>query len=360
LAALSLPVIRNAMVKARNTAIRMDIEGIERGVEAYANKYGDYPPDFSNWQVVNRHLNKAFPRISNVDRTLLYNMCHDDVGVPSSNPGGTAFYPVAIDRSEALQIFLGGLSADESRPFTGPGGPFDQIGNANVGSTLAAIAPSNYQYNIDRTNAFFDYDITRLTLSQIDPTQSVGPLNRVVSIDDGPVSPSSDIVPAYLPPGRQTPYVYFESRTYGYVSDPTAAIPAGDAPFNGYVSSVGPAGAIRPYKSISNPRIPSPLNVANIAEAYRWQKPDSFQLICAGQDDHFGNLAADPSQPTSPVYFFAETGGAIVCNTSSMAIAELPFKQFQERSFNSAVENTHLDNLTNFNERLRMEDNLQD
>ena len=351
LAALSLPVIRNAMVRARNTAIRMDIEGIERGVNNYAGEYNDVPPDGSSWLVMNRHLNKAFPRISAVDRTLLYNMCHEpNITVPSNNPSGSVFFPTAIDRAEALVLFLGGLSSDESRPFTGPGGPFQFVGVA-PGDSL--IDPQNYQYNTDRTNARFDFDVTRLSLAQLpDPTQTVSTANRVVSSDDG------DPIPKYFASGRQAPFVYFESRTYGYLADSNMAPLT--PPYNGYADPN--VGSIRPYKSKLNPPGAGSFNATNVAEAYRWQNPESFQVISAGQDDHFGNTPFNPADATLPAYFLTETGEILACNPAagSGPAMLLPISGYQERTLNPAVENTNLDNLTNFNERLRMEDNLQD
>lgn len=360
LAAITVPVIRGALVRARDTAMRMEIENIERGVNAYATKYnGDLPPDGSSWLVLNRHLNKAFPRISNIDRCLLYNMCHTPrVTSATANPSGGVLDPTAINRSEAIVLFLGGLSDDETRPFTGPGGPLQIVPGASpVSGVPAPLAPENYQYNIERNNAMVDFDVARLTLAQLpNPTAPVSAANRVISSDgDG------DVLPEYLPDGRETPFVYFERRTYGFIADP---LPSGVQPYNGYIATNG--SAIRPYKTALNPPGGSGgYTAATVPEALRWQNADSFQIICAGQDDHFGNLAFNPSEPSMPAYFLTETGQLMACDVSAGSGPDMLFpgiSKFQERTINPTAENTHLDNLTNFSSggQIRLEDGLEE
>lgn len=347
LAGIAIPTISMVQRKASNAAIRMEISEIEKGANNYATEFGDLPPDGSSWVVMNRHLNKAFPRISAVDRTLLYNMCHEPNVAASNNPTGSTFYPVAIDRAECIVLFLGGLSADETRPFTGPGGPFQYVGTAGTDSP---VAPDSYQYNIDRSSPRMELDVTQLTLSQLpDPTAPVSVSNRVLSSDDG------DLIPVYVPNRREAPYLYFDSRTYGYVVD----TPISTLAYNGYADTN--FGVARPYKTNLNPPGAGTFTAANVPEALRWQNPDSFQVISAGQDDHFGNVAFNPSDANMPAYFIAETGQVMACNTSAsngQAMLLPSVNGFQERSVNSSYENSQLDNITNFSEKLTLQDNL--
>ncbi|QEG40524.1 type II secretion system protein [Roseimaritima ulvae] len=360
LAGIAIPTIGMVQRRASNASIRMEITEIEKAANNYATAYGDLPPDGSSWVVMNRHLNKAFPRISAVDRTLLYNMCHEPNVAASNSPSGSTFYPAAIDRAEAIVLFLGGLSADESRPFTGPGGPFQFVGTAGTDSP---VDPDSYQYNIDRNSPRMELDITRLTLAQLpNPTAPVSTSNRVLSNDDNGPTARGDLIPVYVPNRRQAPYVYFDSRTYGYVVDS----PIGDLPYNGYADTNW--GAVRPYKTNLNPPGAGSFTAANVPEALRWQNPDSFQVISAGQDDHFGNLAFNPGNSNMPAYFIAETGQAIACDPSKGSASEMyinltngfsaDLNGFQERSLNSSYENSHLDNITNFSEKLTLQDNL--
>ncbi|WP_162006509.1 type II secretion system protein [Roseimaritima sediminicola] len=347
LAAIAIPSIGMVMDRARNTTTRMEILEIEKAAENYGGEYGDLPPDGSSWVVMNRHLNKAFPRISAVDRTLLYNMCHEPNVGPSNNPSGSTFYPVAIDRAESIVLFLGGLSADETRPFTGPGGPFQFVGTAGTDSP---VDPASYQYNIDRNSPRMEFETTRLTIAPLPtPTSPVSKTNRVLSSDDG------DLLPIYVPKGRSAPYVYFDSRTYGYVVD----TPISTLPYNGFAQ--GGFGAVRPYKTTQNPPGAGSYTAATVPNALRWQNPDSFQIISAGADDMFGNLAFNPSDSSMPAYFLSDTGQVMACNTSAangQAMILPNVSGFQERTLDSTWENNHLDNITNFSEQLLLEDNL--
>ncbi|MFN7626320.1 MAG: type II secretion system protein, partial [Pirellula sp.] len=59
---------RISILKRAQTA---EIASLASAVEAYRNKYGDYPPDGSSWPVVEAHLRKAFPNILASELSLL-------------------------------------------------------------------------------------------------------------------------------------------------------------------------------------------------------------------------------------------------------------------------------------------------
>ena len=67
---LAVPAIFSAVSTANSTAMKMELNSLETAVQKYQEKYGDYPPDFSDWAVVERHYRKIFPRISS-DLVLL-------------------------------------------------------------------------------------------------------------------------------------------------------------------------------------------------------------------------------------------------------------------------------------------------
>lgn len=345
LAGLILPAINGALKTARATSIKMEIEEIDRGLANYATQHGDLPPDGSSWIVMNRHLNKAFPRLSAVDRTLLYNMCHEPDVAASQNPSGSTFYPTAIDRAEAIVLFLGGLSDDESRPFTGPGGPFQYVGSG------VTVDPGSYQYNTDRSSPSANLEVSQMTITPLPtPTAAVSTSNRVLS-DDG------DPIPAYIPSAGAVPLLYFDSRTYGYISDA--------ADYNGYVyAGTEGAGQIRPYKTNLTPPGASTYTAANVAEALGWRNPDTYQIISAGLDNNYGTIVGPTASTlTPPAYWLAETGQLMICDTSATSGVSMlaSVNGFQERSVDGSVtENGHLDNITNFNTQARMEDNLEE
>ena len=70
LMAIAVPAIFSAVSTANSTAMKMELNSLDTAIQKYQEKYGDYPPDFSDWSVVERHYRKIFPRISS-DLVLL-------------------------------------------------------------------------------------------------------------------------------------------------------------------------------------------------------------------------------------------------------------------------------------------------
>lgn len=145
-----------AIIHVRQTTIAMEVNQLESAMNAYKEKYGDYPPDFSNDAVLVAHLRKAFPR----NRENVANWIAT-YGRP--------------DPSEALVFWLGGgvkgigLYDNQEFPLSGPG----------------------------QFKKFYDFPAARVVPS---PTRATANSNFFC------------FVPAY---GAQpAPYVYFESRTY--------------------------------------------------------------------------------------------------------------------------------------------------
>ncbi len=98
----------------------MEVNTLAQAVERYAmDNGGDYPPDGSSNEILQRHMRKRFPRMTEPDITLLARLTDNN----ASRPG--AFSGVAMDRGEALVFFLGGFSKNLQLPLTGPGGPLD-------------------------------------------------------------------------------------------------------------------------------------------------------------------------------------------------------------------------------------------
>src|SRR5262245_27465060 len=63
LAALLLPAVMMAINTARRASIAVDIAEIDKAVESYREKKGDYPPNFRDYNAFIRHVNKCYPRI---------------------------------------------------------------------------------------------------------------------------------------------------------------------------------------------------------------------------------------------------------------------------------------------------------
>ena len=136
LAGLLLPAVMKAVSTAQEGAYKLEIDTLADAVEKYKNKYGDYPPDGSSWQIMERHLRKAFPQILQTELNLLDPALYASQGwsgdpwnVNSNIIAGirndfdqsvvTPTYAAAdlkvMDPAEALVFFLGGFSARPSK-----------------------------------------------------------------------------------------------------------------------------------------------------------------------------------------------------------------------------------------------------
>lgn len=347
LAALLVPAIGGAIRTAKVGRIKLEITNLAMAVETYHNKFGDYPPDFSDWGVVQRHFGSAFTRMDPREMALLRSLTHGDSG----------FHPAGIDRAEALVLTLGGYSSDPQHPLTGPGGPLEYVGSGDV------THRDNYQYRADRDNAFFDFDVTRMPTTRMDPNAPLSATNKLASTDESDfgTGPWPDPLPVYRGSENVAPYVYFQARTYGYIPSVGAFNGYGPKDSNGLAS--GPLGAVRPYKT-SRPRPKAGTaaygSLPEASKAYDFMNADTFQIISAGLDDYYGTIV-DQTGGTSPVYFLFPTGQAMLVNGSASSPGEMTnnsYNGYEENSMNSAiVENGHLDNVTNFSQG-KLEDEI--
>lgn len=259
LASLIIPAVNIGLKSVRQKAIALECQTIATAIDQYRTKYGDYPPDGSNAELVARHLRKAFPNMAASELTIL-------TAASNSSTGGM------MDPTESLVFFLGGFSSDPVHPFTGKGGPF-------APTPSGSRAP--YQYNVDRENAFFEFKQSQLSLDiQNDPDSNAAITVSVDETDYGFTTPTDflgDLLPVYRPAQKKSPYVYFDSRTY-YA---TAGIQS-------YLSSTGRVG---PYLSatLNTKAATTPATYANRLNYFRFVNDKSFQLLCAGLDDQYGD-----------------------------------------------------------------------
>ena len=323
---LAIPAIFSAVSTAKSTAMKMELNSLETAVQKYQEKYGDYPPDFSDWTVVERHYRKIFPRISG-DLVLLRRMLDAKPYNPlmgSFDFNENVHDPIMMDRGEVLNWVLGGYSSDPLRPFTGLGGPLELIGQAGD------PAMNVYQINTSRENALYDFIPGQLDL--VLPTE-----NSPVSLNNYYVSGDDDLFLSYASSTKtKTPHVYFDSRTYDHKSV---------LGFNGFFRS-NDTGSVRPYLS----------DIVQTIGGWQFMKPDSFQIITPGIDANFGWLSQkegpnDPADDYTAVYFQYPTGKAVTLDVSTNPITRALRKdvsRYQEPVSFNKVDNFQQDNLTNF------------
>jgi prepilin-type N-terminal cleavage/methylation domain-containing protein len=259
--------VNSARVAILKRAQAAEIANIATAVEAYRTKYGDYPPDGSSWPVMEAHLRKAFPNIIVSELQLLNpsNSAANGVIRNDNDPSPHPFGGRVFDPAEALVFFLGGFSSDPQRPISGPGGPLKLIGQ-------------KYFYNTQRENAFFEFNLGRLTIA------SDGSLSNDEQLYNQGIS--GDLMPVFVGSGPTisqggVPIVYFDSRTYQ---------------FNGYLNSYVPGNAstsvncARP--AIGTVPIQGGASITNrqgrTIVPYGYANSKTYQLVSAGYDKFYG------------------------------------------------------------------------
>jgi prepilin-type N-terminal cleavage/methylation domain-containing protein len=283
--------VNAARISILKQAQAFEIQSIASAVEAYRNKYGDYPPDGSSWPVMEAHLRKAFPNILTSELLLLNpaysfqnSAIRNDNDLTATHPHLPLYTPTnpglrsgrVFDPAEALVFFLGGFSNDPQRPISGPGGPLRQVGTV-------------YIYNTQRENAFFEFKLSRLTLN------ANGISTDELSFGEGV---GNDLMPVYIGTGpavsQGRPIVYFDNRTYQFS---VTGLPY----FNFYVPGnvSDSTNCARPFLSTDiNPNRPGTLLYAN---------NKTYQLMNAGYDNFYGCRA--PKDLSAGLVLFAVPGG---------------------------------------------------
>lgn len=178
LAGMTTTVLVGARRSARGSVVAAQMSQLSTALDEYKNRYGEYPPDFSDPTAVERHLKKRWPRYS-VD----YNTFLDQVKlgcrmssavVPTKALDGRQIWDVGSGGYlSALIFWLGGLPDADGKPsgfYANPKAPLGYYADGttirvskalrdkplydfalkNVGSFLAGGSGSNvYYYRAD-------------------------------------------------------------------------------------------------------------------------------------------------------------------------------------------------------------------
>lgn len=235
LAAIAIPTIYLAVGRAKENRIIQEISQLDMAIEAYKQKFGYYPPDFSDIEVVSgtttsndvvRHMMTAF---NNNQDVFANNNITLPNGAPALDTSGNKADVANLDPSEAIVFWLGMVKNDARQPLNGQGEP----------------------------NSFFDFDEERL-----------------IDLD-------GDGWPSYVPKvasDYRTPYVYFNNRTYNRV----------DASGSATCRFANPdlaTDVARPYQTLQPNQSPT----ANLAPNFQWAERQKYQIISAGLDGVYGS-----------------------------------------------------------------------
>ena len=198
--------------------------------------------------------------------------------------------------ADAMFFWLGGMSANVKRPFTGAGGPLigTNDGNGNL------VSPFTLRV-LDRHESTFTFAQGQLIVN------------------------STETLARYYPPDFEAPYIYFDSGTYAR------------ARFD-YASG----NIALPYATIVSDRSNPP--------GVTFVNRNTFQIICAGKDDIYAP-SIDSGVPDGPFLYTTDKGRPFHPSefpNPNATGAPASFQRFFEGQE---------DNLTNFGEGQRLDKN---
>ena len=295
LAALLLPAVNAAINAVRRGAIATDIAELDKAVNAYREKKGDYPPNFRDYNAFIRHVNKCYPRINPVHLNRVIQVVWNNTNFSVNNPPPVGTLPM-LDEGESLVFWLYLVDNDNRQPFKAILVAFGVDPQTNQPFMTAPTAADviNSPKSPER---FYPFQEPRF------------------------FNGDSDLMPAYKASySGETAYLHLDSRSYDELTsnynDPTTAA---------YSADFGAANYVRPYWSETR-ATSGATTPPDLRDDFKPMNPTTFQIICAGQDGLFGNDAT----PVSLRYF--PGGGGYVEEDN--------------------------DNITNFSTARRLQDNI--
>jgi prepilin-type N-terminal cleavage/methylation domain-containing protein len=264
LVSLGSVAVFKALEAAHRSRIKTEITNLESAVQAYKQKYGDFPPSYINnldpisVALVTRHLTKAFPR------------CNPAIEI--------AVMPASMSGANALVFWLTSITKDPAHP-------------------LSAVTT-------DR-QTFFDFDKTRLSPSPGGWTVSGTNVNWIPQV--------------YIPQsGKTSPYYYFDARSYLQHSLSSAAAPSGvPVPYLLEPWDTNTADGKLDIAAGKEVDLDSSNNMKPASFQALCANPKSFQIISAGLDGDYGTVATISSVDPA-------TGGKYNGATSSLYFKSYP------------------------------------
>jgi prepilin-type N-terminal cleavage/methylation domain-containing protein len=250
LVALVTPAVMNARKAARNASIKAEIDMLHMAIMNYKNEYGSFPPSVSGniafsanmTDAATKHLRRIFPRMSVPPAAPAQAQ-----GLGYLNTGvGTAVAVGAVGIDTALVQWLFGYTTDPTAPVLSSNGQIVML-NPPIIQLAGTVLPRK---------KLFDFDMARITT----PATSTNPWR-------------------YSPSGKPgSPYIYIDAANYPSI--PYSALQLANA--GAQYLPLTPL----PAKPASNP--PDAWYFTNInapaASMQQFFNPDTFQILCAGDD----------------------------------------------------------------------------
>ncbi len=283
LAALLLPAVVMAVNSARRASIAVDIAELDKAVESYREKKGDYPPNFRDYSAFIRHVSKCYPQAAK-DTVMMNNL----VGLIWPGRNMTNNLPQAldvptIDEGESLVFWLYLIDNDSRKPF-------------NALFVAFRIDPTTYAaLGAPASNDLGVADVLNAPKSP----EHIYTFREERFINNE----TTDYLPAYKANyAGESAFLYIDSRSYDDLTDDY------NAPLTAaYSVDFGAANYVRPYWSEDRANSLA-ITGTDLRPFYKPKNPSKFQIICAGQDGLFGN---DLPPPNTSLRYFPGGGGYV-------------------------------------------------
>jgi type II secretory pathway pseudopilin PulG len=227
-----------AMTAARNAAIKAEIDMLHMALMNYKNEYGSFPPAIATivangTDPASKHLQRLFPRLVSGSAAAVQASY-----LPYLNNNSTFPAAAGISPDTALVAWLYGFNDDPTAPVLSTNGFITKTGGTIAVSGTASVRQKLFNFDTSRISAF-----------------------------------------QYLPSGKKSsPFIYIPSFQYKLLPYITTTLPT--------------------YGAHRLPTAPPATNtVADFAyatlfaasTAVDFANPDTFQILCAGRDEVFGN-----------------------------------------------------------------------
>jgi prepilin-type N-terminal cleavage/methylation domain-containing protein len=362
LVGLTTGVVIGARTRAANAAIATEINHLDIAIRAYADKYGEFPPDFAGTfyggtvgtaaqNMVLRHLARVFPRYipgavrGDTTANDWTKFTNDLLFYTGYNPGSGSYDTSLtlgmqvryLDPASALVFWLAGPSYfidqntdivnGKKRPYgfsANPLNPFEPPFAASTSSSTSRVASMS-----SRLPILFDFDETRLQPHATAGTAAVGWTLSYY--------PRSTARRSVAPLGY-APYVYFRAESGTYAMPSLPAVPKFWPSGSGYNSGAGLsettlvgttttaiACRVRPYFNYDPAR-------HSTATQGQFFNPKHFQIICAGLDGYFGGAGTVDAN-----------GSVNLTDSTTSAPPRIP-------ALDNVIGGQHFDNITNFSQ----------
>ncbi|MDR1494022.1 MAG: prepilin-type N-terminal cleavage/methylation domain-containing protein [Planctomycetaceae bacterium] len=262
---------RAAINSTRRGMIQVQIKQVDMALEAYHQKYGEYPPDFSDKDVVMRHVRKRWKAYKGSEADFFNAVVENGWEIATVTGSGTSatitLNPDGIGHLGAAAFWLGGLFDPSTGMLGGfsadPSDPFNTASNQREEPFLElTLGDQVGEYTVNGKHVY-TIIANKLPIVYFTPTNTAGYLNRTGNSNDDD---------------------YVLKRFVDDTNNP-----------NGM-------GLVVPYaKNLLNNFPPPSSTVAkdNIQKIV-WHNPKRFQLIHPGLDGKFGSVSGAPFRVIDP------------------------------------------------------------